>query len=144
MKVLVIHGPNLNLLDKRNSTIYGDYSIAKVNNLILEKGDELGIEVEIFQSNHEGEIIDKIHGTIDRKIDGIIINPGGYTHYSISIRDAIEILNIPVIEVHLSNISCREDFRKSSVIAPVCEGQISGLGVYSYILALEALKLIKK
>ena len=143
MKVLVIHGPNLNLLDKRDSTVYGNYSIEKVNNLILKRGDEIGIEVEIFQSNYEGEIIDKLQETIGRDIDGIIINPGGYTHYSISIRDAIEILNIPVIEVHLSNINSREDFRKNSVIAPVCKGQISGLGVYSYLFALEAFKLIK-
>lgn len=143
MRVLVIHGPNMNLLGKRDNSIYGNNSIDKVNNLIIEKANKVGIEVEVFHSNHEGEIIDKLQNTIDSKIDGIIINPGAYTHYSIGIRDAIEILNIPIIEVHLSNINSREDFRRKSVIAPVCNGQISGLGVYSYLLALEALSMMK-
>lgn len=142
MKVLVIHGPNINLLDKRNKSIYGDYTIEDINNLIISKAKELDMEVEIFQSNSEGMIIDKLHSTIKEQVDGVIINPGGYTHYSISIRDAIELLDIPVIEVHLSNIYAREDFRRKSVIAPVCKGQISGLGIFSYLLALEAIRNI--
>lgn len=139
MKVLVIHGPNINLLDKRDKSIYGNYTIEDINNQLILKAKELDIEVEIFQSNSEGMIIDKLHSTIEEQIDGVIINPGGYTHYSISIRDAIELLDIPVIEVHLSNIYAREDFRRKSVIAPVCKGQISGLGIFSYLLALEAI-----
>jgi 3-dehydroquinate dehydratase-2 len=142
MKALVIHGPNINLLDKRNKSIYGDYTIEDINNLIISKAKELDMEVEIFQSNSEGMIIDKLHSTIKEQVDGVIINPGGYTHYSISIRDAIELLDIPVIEVHLSNIYAREDFRRKSVIAPVCKGQISGLGIFSYLLALEAIRNI--
>ncbi|MFS8541093.1 MAG: type II 3-dehydroquinate dehydratase [Tissierellales bacterium] len=142
MKVLVIHGPNINLLDKRDKSIYGNYTIEDINNQLILKAKELDIEVEIFQSNSEGMIIDKLHSTIEEQIDGVIINPGGYTHYSISIRDAIELLDIPVIEVHLSNIYAREDFRRKSVIAPVCKGQISGLGVFSYLLALEAIRNI--
>ena len=97
------------------------------------------MEVEIIQSNSEGEIIDQLHKTLAGDYDGVIINPGGYTHYSISIRDAIEVLDIPVIEVHLSNIYKREEFRRNSVIAPVCKGQISGFGLDSYLLALEFL-----
>jgi 3-dehydroquinate dehydratase-2 len=139
MKVLVIHGPNINLLDKRDKSIYGNYTIEDINNQLILKAKELDIEVEIFQSNSEGMIIDKLHSTIEEQIDGVIINPGGYTHYSISIRDAIELLDIPVIEVHLSNIYARENFRRKSVIAPVCKGQISGLGIFSYLLALEAI-----
>lgn len=142
MKALVIHGPNINLLDKRNKSIYGDYTIEDINNLIISKAKELDMEVEIFQSNSEGMIIDKLHSTIKEQVDGVIINPGGYTHYSISIRDAIELLDIPVIEVHLSNIYAREDFRRKSVIAPVCKGQISGLGIFGYLLALEAIRNI--
>lgn len=138
MKILIIHGPNMNLLGERDKTIYGNLTLEEVNHMIKLKSKELNMEVELFQSNSEGDIIDKLHGTLDSDYNGIIINPGGYTHYSISIRDAIEILDIPVIEVHLSNIYKREDFRKQSVIAPVCRGQISGFGLFSYLLALEA------
>lgn len=142
MKVLVIHGPNINLLGKRDKIIYGSDTIEDVNNMIYKKSDELEIETSIFQSNSEGEIINRLHDSIKGHINGIIINPGGYTHYSVAIRDAIEILDIPVIEVHLSNIFKREEFRQKSLTAPVCIGQISGFGLYSYILALEALKLM--
>lgn len=142
MKVLVIHGPNMNVLDKRDKSIYGNYTIDIVNDQLRKKAKELDISIEVFQSNSEGEIIDKLQMAIDSDIDGVIINPGGYTHYSVSIRDAIELLDIPVIEVHLSNIYSREDFRRKSVIAPVCNGQITGLGIYSYLLALEAIKMI--
>ncbi|HSH35742.1 type II 3-dehydroquinate dehydratase [Schnuerera sp.] len=144
MKILVIHGPNMNLLGKRDKTIYGEFTLEEINYIIRLKSNKLNIEVELFQSNHEGEIIDKLHRTFDGNYDGVIINPGGYTHYSISIRDAIEVLNIPVIEVHLSNIFKREGFREKSVIAPVCKGQISGFGVYSYLLALQAFSIMKE
>ena len=100
------------------------------------------MELYIFQSNLEGEIIDRLHKSIEEDIKGIVINPGAYTHYSIAIRDAIEILDIPIIEVHISNIYAREDFRKQSVIAPVCTGQITGLGIYSYVLALDAIYMM--
>jgi 3-dehydroquinate dehydratase-2 len=144
MKTLIIHGPNLNLLEKRDKYIYGGTSLEGINRLLKQKAEELGMNVEIFQSNHEGEIIDKLQETLDNEVSGVIINPGAFTHYSIAIRDAVEILKIPVIEVHLSNIYSREDFRSKSVIAPLCSGQISGFGISSYILALEALKLLDR
>lgn len=144
MKVLIVHGPNLNLLHKRDKKIYGSFSLEDINGLMDQKAKELDIVIETFQSNHEGKIIDKLQESIEEGFSGIIINPGAFTHYSIAIRDAIEILEVPVIEVHLSNIYNREDFRKHSVVAPKCIGQISGFGSYSYILALEALKLLQK
>jgi len=144
MKVLIIHGPNLNILEKREHSIYGGKSLDEINGLIMAKARELDIEVEIFQSNFEGEIVEKIQSSMDSNIDGIIINPAAFTHYSIAIRDAIEVLDIPVIEVHLSNIYRREEFRAKSVIAPVCLGQITGLGIYSYLIAMEAIKLLNQ
>ena len=144
MKILIIHGPNLNLLNMRDSSIYGGQSLEEINQLIKSKSIELETDVDFFQSNHEGEIIDKIQETIDLDYTGIIINPAAFTHYSIGIRDAIEMLEIPVIEVHLSNIYGREDFRSKSVIAPVCKGQICGLGYVSYLIAMDALKLLNK
>ena len=144
MKILVIHGPNLNILEKRNSSIYGGKALEAINSLIEEKAKELGVEVETFQSNFEGAIVDKIQTSLDLRYDGIIINQAAFTHYSIAIRDAIEAIDIPVIEVHLSNIYGRDEFRSKSVIAPVCKGQITGLGVYSYLVAMEALKLMNK
>ena len=144
MKILVIHGPNLNVLGKRNPSIYGGKSLGEINKLIEKKAKELGFEVEIFQSNFEGDIVEKIHSAIDLEYHGIIINPAAFSHYSIAIRDAIEILEIPVIEVHLSNVFAREDFRSKSVIAPVCSGQITGLGLNSYLVAMDALKLMIK
>ncbi|WP_069649472.1 type II 3-dehydroquinate dehydratase [Caloranaerobacter ferrireducens] len=137
-KILVIHGPNLNMLGFRDKRIYGNINLENLNEMIKNKGRDLGVEVETFQSNYEGDIIDKIHIAKDY-YDGIIINPGAYTHYSIAIRDAIEILDIPTIEVHLTNIYKREEFRHKSVIAPVCTGQICGLGYLGYIIAIEAL-----
>ena len=143
MRILIIHGPNMNLLGKRDKKIYGSATLEDINNVLYTKARELKLKIDIFQSNCEGEIINKLHEAIDSEIGGIIINPGGYIHYSIAIRDAIEVLNIPVIEVHLSNIFGREDFRKKSVTASVCTGQISGFGLYSYVLALEGLKNIE-
>lgn len=144
MKVLIIHGPNLNFLSKRDHSIYGGESLEQINQLIKSRSCELDIEVDFFQSNHEGEIIDKIQESMDLDYTGIVINPAAFTHYSIAIRDAIEILEVPVIEVHLSNIYGREDFRTKSIIAPVCTGQICGLGSSSYLIALDALKLLNK
>ena len=136
MKILVILGPNLNLLGKREVNIYGTMTFPEVVDLIEREAEELGMEIEIFQSNHEGEIIDKIQKSA--YFDGLIINPGAFTHYSIAIRDCIAAVGIPTIEVHISNIYAREEFRKHSVIAPVCWGQISGLGHLGYIVALRA------
>ncbi|MCK9223280.1 MAG: type II 3-dehydroquinate dehydratase [Limnochordia bacterium] len=137
-RILVIHGPNLNLLGVREKNVYGDTPFAAINEQIRSGAEKMGIYVEIFQSNHEGEIIDRIHAALG-KFDGLIINPGAYTHYSVAIRDAVAAVDIPTIEVHLSNVSSREDFRKESVIAPVCLGQISGLGPISYLLGLSGI-----
>lgn len=144
MKILIIHGPNLNMLGERDQAIYGKDSLEDINSLIVERASELDIDVDFFQSNHEGFIVDRIQALVKSDYDGLIINPAGFTHYSIVIRDAIEVLKIPIIEVHLSNIYQREDFRTKSVIAPVCTGQISGLGKAGYIIAIDAMKLMIK
>lgn len=132
--ILVINGPNINLLGKRDKKYYGDITYQELVSKIKNWGIERKIDIEVFQSNHEGEIVDRIQ---EMNYKGLIINPGAFTHYSYSIRDALEIVQVPKVEVHLSNIYAREEFRKNSVIAPVCDGQISGLGFLSYILALE-------
>lgn len=132
MKIQVINGPNLNMLGVREPGVYGSLTLAQINDKIKEEADLHGIQVAFFQSNHEGAIIDEIHACFE-KVDGIIINPGAYTHYSIAIRDAIASVCIPTIEVHLSDIQQREEFRKVSVIKDVCIEQISGKGVNSYI-----------
>ncbi|WP_448590163.1 type II 3-dehydroquinate dehydratase [Thermodesulfobium sp.] len=139
IKLLVINGPNMNMLGTREPAIYGNLTLHRLEELILNFAKELDIKVDFFQSNHEGDIIDKIHRTYDA-YNAFIINPGAFTHYSYAIRDAIASINTPVLEVHLSNIHAREDFRKTSVIAPVCLGQISGLGEFSYIAAIVAIK----
>ncbi len=139
-KILVIHGPNLNLLGKRKPEIYGNLNLEKINEEIKKFAKNNKIDTEIIQSNEEGEIVDAIQKA--QSYLGIVINPGGYTHTSVAIRDAIEAVETPTVEVHLSNIYAREDFRHISMSAPVCEGQISGLGWFGYILALEY--LIKK
>ena len=138
MNVLVIHGPNLNLIGKRETNVYGNVSYEEINSMIKDWGERHNVSIEIFQSNSEGPIIDKIHSAFG-KTDAIIINPGAFTHYSYAIRDAIAGVNIKTIEVHLSNIHSRESFRSVSVTAPVCLGQISGFGYKSYLLALESL-----
>lgn len=137
MNILVIHGPNLNLLGTRNPEIYGKDSLNDINAALKEKADNLGVTISFFQSNHEGAIIDTLHQTRG-KVDGIIINAGAFTHYSYAIRDAIESIQIPTIEVHLSNIYAREPFRRHSVISEVCKGTIAGFGKVSYLLALES------
>jgi 3-dehydroquinate dehydratase-2 len=142
MNILIIHGPNLDILGKRDKNLYGELTLKEINSLIKNKAKEQNLNIDFFQSNFEGEIIEKIHQAMDGNVDGIIINPAAFTHYSIAIRDAIEAITIPVIEVHLSNIYSREDFRSKSVIAPVCKGQITGFGYNSYLLALEMLRLM--
>lgn len=138
-KVLVIQGPNLNLLGEREPGIYGTDSFESINNEILQNAKERGFDCEIFQSNHEGAIIDKLHEA-RKEFDGIVINAGAYTHYSYAIRDAISAIKIPVVEVHLSDIYSREGFRSQSVIKDVCIAQISGHGKKSYFLGLDELK----
>lgn len=137
-KILVIHGPNLNMLGIREPEIYGHTTLEQVNNEIIALGSQLGADIECFQSNSEGALIDKIQSAYGTK-DGIIINPGAYTHYSYAIHDAIKAVALPAIEVHLSDIHSREEFRRISVIAPACCGQVAGFGKDSYLVALEKL-----
>jgi 3-dehydroquinate dehydratase-2 len=134
----VVNGPNLNMLGKREADIYGDKTLEDINTEIKKEADKLGVEIEFFQSNVEGELVTFIQGCRAR-VKGIILNAGAYTHYSVALRDAISAAQVPVVEVHLSNIYKRESFRHLSVIAPVCIGQICGFGPQSYILALRAL-----
>ncbi|GBC95692.1 3-dehydroquinate dehydratase [bacterium HR16] len=140
-RVAVIHGPNLNMLGIRETEVYGHLNLDQINQRILERAKSLGLEVRITQSNHEGEIIEAIHEAL-QWADALIINPGAYTHYSIAIRDAITAVRLPTVEVHLSNIYGREEFRRQSVTAPVAHGIIAGFGVMSYLLALDAVKFI--
>ncbi|MFC1925847.1 type II 3-dehydroquinate dehydratase [Chloroflexota bacterium] len=138
MKILVIHGPNLNLLGKRKQEIYGKKTLDEINALLQQQAKELAIEITSFQSNSEGALIDFIQAE-SPEAEGIIINPGALTHYGLSLRDALEDTDLPVIEVHLSNIYAREEWRQESVTAPIARGQISGLGFRGYIAALRAL-----
>ena len=139
MRVMVINGPNLNMVGVREKGIYGTRSFDDICNYIKDEATKRNVEVELYQSNIEGEIINQIHKCYYENFDGIIINPGAYTHYSYAIHDAIKSVNIKTIEVHLSNIHAREEFRHKSVTAPACLGQICGLGEHGYILALDAL-----
>ncbi|GKX65428.1 type II 3-dehydroquinate dehydratase [Inconstantimicrobium mannanitabidum] len=140
MKVMVINGPNLNLLGIREKNIYGQRDYKDIIRYIKEEADKLNLEVDCRQSNIEGEIINFIHEAYFNKFDGIVINPGAYTHYSYAILDALKSVEIPAIEVHISNVHKREEFRHKSVTAAGCVGQIVGLGEYGYVLALNALK----
>lgn len=142
-KIIVIHGPNLNLLGEREPGVYGSESYESINNEIIEHAISKQFHCEVFQSNHEGEIIDTLH-LARKSFDGVIINAGAYTHYSYAIRDAIAAINIPVIEVHMSNINARDEFRAKSVIAPVCKGSICGFGKDSYLLAVDSLYYLWK
>ena len=138
MKILVINGPNLNMLGIREPDKYGSLTLDEINKKVSEKAKALGCDVDFRQANSEGKIIDFIHSARGN-YDGIILNAGAYTHYSYAIRDAIPIADMPVVEVHITNIHGRDEFRGKSVIAPVCKGQISGFGAMSYILALYAI-----
>lgn len=136
--IAVIHGPNLNMLGTREPEVYGAMSLEQVNKNIKKRAEKFNINVDIFQSNHEGEIVDFLQNGYN-KYDGVVINPGGLTHYSIVLRDALVSVKLPVIEVHISNIHQREEFRHKSVIAPIAVGQICGLGTDGYLYAIEAL-----
>jgi 3-dehydroquinate dehydratase-2 len=138
MRILVINGPNLNMLGSRKPEIYGTKTLAEINSLLQKRAGELGVELESYQSNHEGYLIDFIQKKAKKAV-GIIINPGALTHYGLSLRDALEDTSLPIIEVHLSDIQHREEFRKVSVIAPIAQKQISGQGWQGYIVALETL-----
>lgn len=138
LSILVLHGPNLNLLGQREPGIYGSLNLADINRLLEEEADQLGVKVSIAQSNHEGILVDTIHAALGQH-QGIIINAGAYTHTSVALRDAIAGVNLPTVEVHLSNIYRREEFRHHSYIAPIAIGQISGFGAHSYILGIQAL-----
>ncbi|OGC11223.1 type II 3-dehydroquinate dehydratase [candidate division WOR-1 bacterium RIFOXYA12_FULL_52_29] len=137
MKVLVIHGPNLSLLGERETDVYGKLTLEEINKALLESAKNEGVELEIVQMDSEGEIVEKI-GSARKSFQALLINPGAYTHYSIAIRDAVAGVKIPTVEVHLSNIYAREEFRQKSVIAPVAVGQVSGFGLNSYLLGLKA------
>ena len=144
-KILLIHGPNLNLLGEREKDIYGKTTLAEINSKLQAIAKEKGVELETLQSNHEGEIVDAIGQAKKNGVAAIVINPTAYTHTSVAIRDAVLAVELPTIEVHLSNIYKREEFRHKSLVAPVSYGQITGFGVDSYVLGLQAaIKLIDK
>ncbi len=137
-KILVIHGPNLNMLGRREPEIYGHQTLEEINNALQARAEQLGLRVETFQSNHEGEMVDRIQQA-DDVFDGIIINPAAYTHTSVAIRDALSMIAIPIVEIHLSNINKRESFRHTSLIADIATARISGFRAQGYQLALEGL-----
>lgn len=139
MKLLVMNGPNLNFLGIREKGIYGTEDYESLVQMLKEKAEREGHELELFQSNHEGGIIDKIQEAYHTGVEGIVFNPGAFTHYSYAIRDALASLEVPIIEVHISNVHKREEFRHTSVTAPVCTGQIVGLGLKGYVLAMDYL-----
>jgi len=138
VRVLVLHGPNLNLLGRREPETYGIVTLSQIDERLRDLAGVLNVQLETFQSNSEGALIDAVQAAMDR-VDGILINPGGYTHTSVALRDAIAGIGLPAVEVHLSNVHAREEFRHRSLIAPVCVGQIAGFGWRSYALGLQGL-----
>lgn len=138
MKILLLHGPNLNLLGTREPEVYGSMTLNNINEKMIALGKELGAEVTCLQSNHEGALIDALHDA-RAWANGIVLNPGGYTHTSVALRDAISAIQIPVIEVHLSNVYAREEFRRTSLVSAVCKGKVTGFGWRSYELGLRGL-----
>jgi 3-dehydroquinate dehydratase II len=144
-KILVLHGVNLNMFGKRDPAQYGTITLDEINEQLGKLAKELGCSLETFQTNHEGEICEKIHQAHLEKVDAVVINAGAWTHYSYALRDALAILKVPIVEVHMSNIHSREEFRHHSVIAPLAKGQIAGFGLQSYLLGLRAaVDLIKE
>jgi 3-dehydroquinate dehydratase-2 len=144
MKILVLHGINLNMFGKREPAKYGTTTLAEIDAQLLALGKELGVEVESFQTNHEGAMCERIHRAFGEDIDAVLINAGAWTHYSYGLRDALAMLTVPIIELHMSNIHAREPFRTHSVIAAIVRGQICGFGVDSYLLALRAAVAVVK
>ena len=140
-KVLLIHGPNINVTGEREPGIYGSETLAAINAEVVTKCQRLGMDCAVFQSNSEGALIDRLHAARE-DCDAIIINAGAYTHYSYALRDAIAAVRLPTVEVHMSNVDAREEFRHRSVIGPVCAGSIAGFGKHSYLLAVDAVKAI--
>ncbi|HCV78739.1 type II 3-dehydroquinate dehydratase [Pseudomonas sp. HR1] len=138
MKILMLHGINHNMFGKRDPVQYGTVTLAEIDTRLAALGAELGVEIESFQSNHEGAMVERIHQGYEEGVDGVLINAGAWTHYSYGIRDALAILTVPVVELHMSNIHARESFRHHSVFAEIVLGQIAGFGVDSYLLALRA------
>lgn len=138
MRILLLHGPNLNILGKRRPEIYGRTSMKQINDMVRARADSLGCELTIYQSNHEGVLIDNLQQHIG-ECDGVVVNPGALTHYGLSLRDALEAMETPVVEVHLSNIHAREEWRRSSVVSPIALGQVVGFGPRGYVAALELL-----
>src|SRR4030043_1156858 len=137
-KILILHGVNLNMFGKRDPAQYGTITLDEINQKLEELAKELGVELETFQTNHEGAIVEKIHQAHLDKVDAVVINAGAWTHYSYALRDALAILTVPIIEIHMSNIHAREEFRHYSVIAPIAKGQICGFGLNVYLLGLRA------
>jgi 3-dehydroquinate dehydratase-2 len=139
-KILVLHGPNLNLLGQREPEVYGHQTLDDIDARLKKSGEKMGLEVRSYQSNGEGALIDALHDAREWA-SGVVFNPGGYTHTSVALRDAVAAIDLPVIEVHISHVDAREDFRRQSLISPVCIGKISGFGWRSYLLALQELAL---
>ncbi|MBN1847572.1 MAG: type II 3-dehydroquinate dehydratase [Deltaproteobacteria bacterium] len=137
-KILVLHGVNLNMFGRRNPDHYGTITLDEINSQLKNLADELGLSLECFQTNHEGEMVEKIHNAHLEKIDAVIVNAGAWTHYSYALQDALAILEVPIVEVHMSHIHTREQFRHYSVVAPIAKGQITGFGADSYLLGLRA------
>lgn len=138
LNFLILHGVNLNMFGRRNKNIYGTVTLADINSALENLARELGVGIEIFQTDCEGDMIRRIHAALDENIAGIVINAGAWTHYSIAIADALDILTVPIVEIHLSNIQAREEFRRKSVLSQVVTGSICGFGLQSYLLGLRA------